>query len=207
MRRLADKGGMTPPTPEPGVEHVRLWDPLLRGFHWTLAALVVTTWMLGHFGPNKMTLHFWLGYTIIALLAFRLVWGLVGPKPARFTHFLVGPGAVIGYARTMFQRRPSYWPGHNPMGGWAAAILIGLLVYQIGTGLVMDPDDYINVGPLASQVSAATRKAARGWHDTGGVLILLMVVLHVAIIAFYKYWKREDLIRPMLTGWKWVRRR
>ncbi len=189
------------------VTRIKLWDPLLRGFHWLLAALVISTWLLGKFGPNQMTLHFWLGYAIIGLLAFRLIWGLVGPEPARFTHFLAGPGKVLAYARHMFRREPSYWPGHNPMGGWAVVLLIGVLVYQLWSGLIMDPDDFINVGPLADQVSAATRKAARAWHKLGGTLVLAIVALHVGIIAFYKLWKREDLIRPMITGWKWVRRR
>ncbi|MFB2533423.1 cytochrome b/b6 domain-containing protein [Paracoccus sp. p4-l81] len=189
------------------VEHVKLWDPLLRGFHWLLASLVIITWALGKFGPNVMTLHFWFAYAIIALLVLRLIWGLVGPAPARFTHFLKGPGAVLSYARHMFRREPSYWPGHNPMGGWAVVLIVAILGYQLWTGLIMDPDDYVNVGPLASEVSAATRKAARGWHHTGANLVLAIVALHVAIIAFYKLWKREDLIRPMLTGWKWVRRR
>ena len=197
-------GGVQPPA---DAQRVRLWDPALRAFHWLLAALVITTWLLGKFGPAKMTLHFWLGYAIIALLAFRLIWGLIGPQPARFTHFLKGPGPVVGYLRHMFAREPSYWPGHNPMGGWAVVLLLGLLVWQVGTGLVVDPDDFINVGPLADQVSAATRKAARGWHNLGATLLLVMVVVHVGIIAFYKLWKREDLVRPMLTGWKWVRRR
>ena len=203
---MAGQGGAQPPHLPADVERVKLWDPVLRSFHWLLAGLVVTSWLLGKFGPNVMTLHFWSGYAIIGLLAFRLVWGLIGPPPARFTHFLAGPASVIGYMRHLFDRRPSYWPGHNPMGAWSVVILLGLLAYQIGTGLVMDPDDYINVGPLASEVSAATRKAARGWHHTGAALILVMAALRVGVTSFYPFWKREDLVRPMLPGWKGVRR-
>lgn len=191
----------------PDVQRVRLWDPALRLFHWVLAILVVANWLLGQFGPSVMTLHFTLGYAIAGLLVFRLVWGIVGPAPARFTSFVRGPRAVFGYARGMFHRQPSYWSGHNPLGALSVVALIVVLAVQVGTGLISDPDDFINVGPLASEVSSATSRAAVGWHHLGATLILLLVVLHVAVILFYRIWKREDLVRPMLTGWKLVRRR
>ena len=73
---------------------VRLWDPLLRIYHWLLAFCVIAAWLLGQFGPANMWLHFWFGYAVIGLLVFRLVWGLVGPEPARFSHFITGPGKV-----------------------------------------------------------------------------------------------------------------
>ena len=81
-----------------------------------------------------------------------------------------------------------------------------LLAAQATSGLFIDPDDYINVGPLADTVSSATRKSMRSWHQTGATLILILVVLHVGVILFYRFWKREDLVRPMITGWKMVRR-
>ncbi|MFC3570867.1 cytochrome b/b6 domain-containing protein [Paracoccus sp. TOH] len=187
------------------VQEVRLWDPLLRGFHWLLAFFVILGWCLGQFGPAKMTLHFWCGYVVAGLLVFRLVWGLVGPAPARFSHFLRGPGAVAGYVRGLFLREPSYWPGHNPLGALAVIALLALLAAQVSSGLISDPDDYINVGPLASYVSSATRTRAVGWHELGASLILVLALLHVAVILFYRFWKREDLVRPMITGRKQVR--
>lgn len=196
-----DAPGALPPV------RTRIWDPLLRSFHWLLAAAVITTWLLAKVGPAKMTLHFWLGYFILGLLAFRLVWGFVGPPEARFAHFLRGPGAVTRYARHMFSREPSYWPGHNPLGALSVIAMLGLLAAQATSGLFIDADDYINVGPLASSVSSATRKAMLSWHHIGGTLILLLVLLHVGIILFYRFWKGEDLIRPMVNGWKEVRRR
>lgn len=188
-------------------QKVKLWDPLLRGFHWLLAAAVITAWLLGKFGPLNMTLHFWAGYFVIGLLAFRLIWGFVGPAPARFSHFIRGPGAVSDYTRHLFSREPSYWPGHNPLGALSVIALLAVLAAQVSTGLISDPDDFINVGPLASYVSSATRTKAVAWHHLGAAVILILVVLHVAVILFYRVWKREDLVRPMITGWKWVRRR
>lgn len=183
----------------------RIWDPLLRGFHWLLAFFVILGWCLGQFGPNKMTLHFWCGYVVAGLLIFRLVWGFVGPPPARFSHFLRGPSAIAGYMRGMFLREPSYWPGHNPLGALSVIAMLAVLAAQVSSGLISDPDDYINIGPLASYVSSSTRSKAVGWHELGGTLILILVLLHIGIILFYRYWKREDLVRPMITGKKPVR--
>ena len=188
-------------------ERVRIWDPLLRGFHWLLAVLVITTWCLGQFGPANMWLHFWLGYAIIGLVAFRLIWGFIGPAPARFVNFIRGPGAVLDYARHTFHRRPSYWPGHSPMGALSVVAMLAVLIGQVATGLISDPDDYINIGPLASEVSRSTSRKAVGWHHLGATLILILVLLHVAVILFYRFWKREDLVHAMITGWKWVIRR
>lgn len=190
------------PTAGRGPQRVRVWDPALRAFHWLLAGLVTANWLLGQFGPSKMTLHFWFGYAIIALLVFRLVWGLIGPREARFVTFIRGPGAVMDYARGFFRRSPSNWVGHNPMGALSVVAMLVVLSVQVVTGLISDPDDFINVGPLAGEVSRATSKAAVGWHELGGTIILILVLLHVATILWYRFWKREDLVRPMLTGWK-----
>ncbi|KGJ05399.1 cytochrome B [Paracoccus halophilus] len=189
------------------IDEVRLWDPLLRAFHWLLVLFVVTSWLLGKFGPDQMTLHFWSGYVVAGLLIFRLVWGFVGPPPARFSHFIRGPGAIAGYMRGMFLRQPSYWPGHNPLGALSVIAMLAALAAQITTGLISDPDDYINVGPLASYVSSATRSKAVGWHGLGSTLILLLVLIHVAVILFYRFWKHENLVKPMITGKKLIRRR
>ncbi len=188
-------------------QRVKIWDPALRIFHWLLAVLVITTFLLGKFGPNVMKLHFWLGYAIIGLLVFRVIWGFVGPPSARFSHFLRGPGAVMRYAKGMWRREPSHWPGHNPLGALAVIAMLAVLIWQVGSGLILDPDDYINVGPLADQVSSQTARGRVGWHHRGANLILILVLMHIAIIAFYRIWKNEDLVRPMINGWKWVRRR
>lgn len=186
---------------------VRVWDPALRLFHWLLATLVILNWLLGQFGPDVMTLHFWFGYTILALLVFRLIWGFVGPEPARFSSFIRGPGAIIAYLRHIGSRSPSHWPGHNPLGALSVVAMIAALLFQVGTGLISDPEDFINVGPLADKVASTTAVKAVGWHNLGALVILLLVLMHVAVILFYRIWKNEDLVRPMITGWKWVRRR
>lgn len=188
-----------------GVKRVKLWDIGLRLFHWALAICVCASWYLGQFGPNIMTLHFYVGYTVIALLVFRVVWGLVGPPPARFSHFIYGPVTTARYVATLRDRKPSYWPGHNPVGALSVFALLAALIAQVSTGLFADPDDYINVGPLADMVSSETNRTATWVHNRVKWLILALVVLHIAAIVFYKRYKGENLVTPMITGWKLVR--
>ncbi|MGC9369536.1 MAG: cytochrome b/b6 domain-containing protein [Paracoccaceae bacterium] len=189
-----------------GIETIRLWDPALRLFHWALVVCVVAAWLLGRFGPSIMTLHFYFGYAVLALLAFRVIWGLFGPTAARFSHFLYGPGTTLRYMARIGRREPSYWPGHNPVGALSVFVLLAVLIAQALTGLFADPDDFINVGPLADSVSRDTALAAAGWHYRLSLAVLALVVLHVSAVAFYRLWKREDLVRPMITGRKAVRR-
>lgn len=189
-----------------GVEEIRLWDPALRLFHWALVVCVVTAWGLGQFGPSIMTLHFYFGYAVAALLAFRVIWGLFGPASARFSHFLYGPGATLRYAAQIGRRAPSYWPGHSPLGALSVFALLAVLMAQVGTGLYADPDDFINVGPLADTISREAAIRSAGWHHRLSLVVLLLVLLHLAAILFYRLWKRENLVRPMITGRKAVRR-
>ena len=190
--------------PDP-IREIRIWDPLLRGFHWLLALSVTAAWLLGKFGPASMVLHFWCGYVVAGLLVFRLVWGFVGPETARFSHFLRGPRPIMSYLRGFFLREPSHWPGHNPLGALSVIAMLAVLAAQVTSGLFADPEDFLNVGPLAPYVSAATRSKAVGWHNLGASLVLILVALHLAMILYYRLWKREDLVRPMLTGRKLVR--
>ena len=186
--------------PTPSAEQI--WDPVVRIFHWALVIAFVVTFGLGKFGPDQMTLHFYGGYTIAALVVLRVIWGFVGPRNARFTNFVKGPGAVLAYARTLPKRAPSHSRGHNPVG---ALFVVGILIVlglQVMTGLLADPEDYINVGPLAKYVSIETARKALALHEPLGMIALIGVVAHIAAIGFYKRWKGENLVTPMITGRK-----
>jgi cytochrome b len=177
-----------------------IWDPLLRIFHWSLVVVFTTSFILGKFGPADMALHFISGYLMAGLITFRWVWGLIGPQTARFSSFLRGPSAIIGYARHLGERRPSGTIGHNPLGALFVIAILVLLSLQVVTGLLADPEDYLNVGPLAGYVSTDISRKALSLHHTLTPILLALVAVHIAAIAFYKIWKREDLVRPMLTG-------
>lgn len=186
---------------------IKVWDPALRVCHWLLAVFVIANWLLGQFGPNIMTLHFYFGYAITALLIFRVIWGFIGPESARFSNLFHTPGTMLAYFRRIGKREPSHWHGHNPLGALSVIAMLAVLFWQVGTGLITDPEDFVNVGPLAGWVSSDTATSADGWHALGANLILIVVLLHIAAILFYRIWKNEDLIKPMITGWKWVRGR
>ena len=92
----------------------KIWDVPTRIFHWALVLAVGAGWILGKYGPFIKTYHFYLGYAVIALLVFRLLWGFIGAKPSRFSNFIYGPRAILGYMAHMFQRRPSHFQsGHS----------------------------------------------------------------------------------------------
>lgn len=186
-------------------ERAKIWDMPTRIFHWTLAVAVCTGWYLGKFGPFLKTWHIYCGYTIATLIVFRVIWGVFGSHPSRFLSFIYGPRAFIAYTRRLFRREPSHWPGHNPMGGWAVIAMLSLLAAQVSTGLFAD-DDIANAGPLAAYAGPHLRGTLTGLHILLSKFVLAIVAVHVGIILFYWLWKRENLVLPMITGWKRVKR-
>lgn len=183
---------------------VALWDPVVRLFHWALVLAFFAVWFLGKFGPDQMTLHFYAGYAVGGLVVVRLIWGFVGSRPARFTSFVRGPKAVLGYARHLPARRPSNTLGHNAVGALFVVGILAVLAVQVATGLIGDPEDYVNTGPLADYVAIETSRSALALHELLGNLAMIMVLVHVAAIGFYRRWKGEDLVTPMITGKKTV---
>jgi cytochrome b len=179
---------------------IRVWDLPTRLFHWLLALCVLGAVGSAWVGGNAMVWHFRLGYCVLGLLGFRLVWGLVGGRWSRFASFLYAPATVLRYLRG--ERRPGEHldVGHNPLGAFSVFALLGLLALQVGTGLVAD-DEIANVGPLNRFVESSTAASATSWHRTGGQwLIVALVALHVAAIVYYLVRKRQNLVKPMLSG-------
>lgn len=178
-----------------------VWDPVVRILHWALVIAFATSWGLGKFGPNIMTLHFYSGYILAGIVVLRLLWGLFGTKTARFATFVKGPGKVISYARTLPSPTPSCSYGHNPVGAIFVVGVLLVLTMQVMSGLLADPEDYINVGPLAQYVSSDVARKALSLHEPLSTLLLLMVLGHVAAIFWYKKRKGENLVKPMITGY------
>lgn len=177
---------------------VRLWDLPLRLFHWGLVAAVTTAVVTGRTGGDWMKVHGWAGFTIVGLLAFRVVWGFIGPAPARFASFAPTPGRIAAYLRGRWQGL-----GHNPLGALAVFALLGLLAVQAGTGLFAN-DDIAFTGPFAAQVAEALSSRLTGWHHRAADALLWLIGLHLAAMVFYAVLKRTNLVGPMLTGWKSV---
>jgi cytochrome b len=178
--------------------HVRVWDLPTRLFHWTLVACVVGLLVTGTIGGALMDWHARLGYAVLALLLFRIVWGFVGGHWSRFSSFIRSPGSVLAYLRG--QPHPDHLVGHNPMGAWSVLAMLVFLLVQVGTGLIGD-DEIAFTGPLNRFVSSANGLAATAYHkNIGKWMIIALVVLHVAAVLFYLWKKRENLILPMLHG-------
>ncbi len=177
-------------------EAVKVWDLPTRIFHWTLAVLVVAMWWTGE--EREIALHTRIGTVLVGLLLFRLLWGFFGSETARFSHFLKGPAAVLAYVRG---ERPVL-VGHNPLGGWAIALMLALLVCQAGLGLIAHDVDGLESGPLSHLVSYDTADWARVWHNRLINAILGLVALHIGAILVYFLVLDRDLIVPMISGRK-----
>jgi cytochrome b len=187
-------------TMETGAKSVRVWDLPTRVFHWLLAATVVCSVASAKIGGNAMVWHFRFGYLICTLLAFRIVWGLVGGRWSRFASFVYAPATLLRYLRGAARPGEHLDVGHSPIGALSVFALLALLAAQMGTGLFAD-DEIANAGPLTSLVSNATVSLATGWHKKlGQALVITLALLHVAAVLFYRFKRRRDLITPMLTG-------
>lgn len=187
------------PAPTEALRTVRVWDLPTRLFHWVLALAVVGSVVTAKIGGNATVWHFRLGYLVLGLLLFRLVWGVVGGHWSRFATFVRGPGTVLRYLRGQARPGEHLDVGHNPLGAGSVIALLTILCVQVGTGLIAD-DEIASVGPLNRFVDTATGLAATGWHKTGGQWIIVgLVVLHIAAIVFYKV-KGKDLVGPMVRG-------
>ena len=177
---------------------ITLWDLPTRIFHWTLLACVAGAFATGLTGGGLMDWHGRLGYVVAGLLAFRLVWGLVGATHSRFLTFLPSPSSVIAYLRGRWNG-----VGHNPLGAFSVFGMLAVLLFQVGTGLFAN-DDIAFTGPYNILVSKDFETLATSLHKTNVWLIGLLVATHIGAIAFYKLVKKDDLIRPMLDGRKSV---
>ncbi|MBS0428140.1 MAG: cytochrome b/b6 domain-containing protein [Proteobacteria bacterium] len=175
---------------------VRVWDLPTRLFHWALAAAVIGLVFTAKTGA--MDWHFRLGYTVMALLVFRLAWGFVGGRWSRFSSFVYAPVSVLAYLRG--RAHPDHLVGHNPLGAASVFALLAVLLLQVATGLVSD-DAITFTGPLAAMVPGSWSSAGSSWHKGPGQwLLIALTALHVVAVLFYVAVKRVRMVRPMLSG-------
>ena len=184
-------------------ESVRIWDLPTRLFHWALVVLIAMQYATGEFHLLDMRWHFWFGYATLALIAFRVLWGLFGSQTSRFAGFVRAPRVVLAYVKEQFSTNPQHSIGHNPLGGWSVLILLTCIAVQIATGLFAS-DDIDTDGPLVDLVSRRTVKLMTRWHDWNQNLLLLLIALHVIAVLMHLLLRRDDLIVPMITGRKRV---
>ena len=173
---------------------MRIWDAPTRLFHWLLVVLIAAAWWTAE--EEMLTWHYRIGFAILGLLVFRIVWGFIGSSTARFAGFVRGPRAILAYLRGTGPAAV----GHNPLGALSVLALLGLTSIVVALGLFATDDDGIDPGPLSHLVSYDVAEAAQELHEDGFDLLLVLVGLHVAAILYYALVKRHNLVGPMLTG-------
>ncbi|HKI65233.1 MAG TPA: cytochrome b/b6 domain-containing protein [Burkholderiales bacterium] len=166
---------------------ILVWDVPTRAFHWLLALSFLGAFLTAE-SERQRDVHVALGYAMLGLVAFRLVWGLVGTRYARFRSFAFGPKRLAAYLKSLLTLRPQHYLGHNPAGSWAIYALLALTVLSGATGYAT----YNDIGG--------------GWleelHEGVANTLLAVVIVHVAGVLVSSLLHRENLVRSMLTGYK-----
>lgn len=177
---------------------IRIWDLPTRIFHWLLATCVIALVITGSVGGNWMNWHLRLGYAVLTLLLFRLVWGFLGGHWSRFSSFIYAPSSLLAYLKG--QARPEHSAGHTPLGAMSVFALLLILGAQVGTGLMSD-DEISVFGPLVRFVSGDTVALATSYHkNVGKFIVFALVALHVLAIVYYHLVRKQRLVPPMIVG-------
>ena len=180
---------------------VRVWDPLVRVSHWTLAAAFLTAYLVE---DDWLALHVLAGYTVLGLVLFRLVWGAIGTRHARFTDFVRSPATVLAYMKDALAIRARRYLGHNPAGGAMVIALLASLTFTSVSGLALYAHGEFS-GPLAGLMQGAPGwlgNALEETHEFFANFTLLLVLLHLAGVALASLQHGENLVRSMVTGRK-----
>ncbi len=206
-------------------ESIKVWDPLVRIFHWSLVLFFAVAYISGE--SDLDTVHAWAGYIIAGLITFRLIWGIIGTKHARFSGFVYRPAVIKQYLKSLLSRHPKHYIGHNPAGGAMVIIMLLMLIVLSWTGLLTYAAE--GKGPLAdgSPITISSAYADDDWgdwknwgdsdrkhkgddfwediHELTANLMLLLIALHLGGVLISSLLHGENLPRAMITGRKKLR--
>ena len=174
---------------------IRIWDLPIRLFHWLLVFCIAGSFITINLGDELIQWHAYFGYSILTLLIFRIIWGFVGSTHARFASFVPSKKAILAYLSGTSPRVL----GHNPIGALSIFVLLFVLSIQVITGLFVN-DEVSFQGPLAKYVSSSLSSFLSVIHQGNQVVIYILITIHIAAIWYYKKFKGEDLIKPMING-------
>ena len=183
----------------PDPVEVRIWDPLLRIFHWSLAVGFGVAYLTE---DDLLSVHVWAGYLILGLILFRLLWGFLGPRPARWTDFVRAPAEIAAYLGDVVRFRAGRYLGHNPAGGvMVVALLLSLTATGL-SGLALYGGQELSgpLAPLMTDLPGAWAHALEDIHEVLANLTLGLVVLHLAGVLLASLQHHENLVRAMITG-------
>ena len=182
-------------------ELLHVWDPLLRLFHWSLAGSFVVAFVTE---DDLLGLHVWAGYAILGLIFVRVLWGLVGPRYARWSNFIRPPGEILAYLKQVVRFRAPRYIGHNPAGGAMVVALLVSLVLTCASGVAVYGAQELS-GPLAGVVIGLPEQwghLLEEVHEVLASLTLVLVFLHLMGVLFASVEHRENLVWAMITGLK-----
>lgn len=185
----------------------KVWDPVVRLFHWTTLVLFCAAYASAELGQNEI--HLVVGYILAAVLVGRIVWGFVGSQYARFINFLYGPVATLRYAQSLIDGQPEHYPGHNPLGAAMVFALLGLLSLLVVTGLILTAALEFE-GPLLFLnrfIDDATAYRILGVHHLAVNVVLACVFFHVLGVGLASWQHHENLVLAMITGKKPIQSR
>jgi cytochrome b len=177
-----------------------IWDIPTRIFHWAIAITLGYSWYSMDVEYN-LDHHFLSGFIALGLILFRIIWGIVGSRYARYGSFVYKPSEFFAYLKGFFKRDGGKYAGHNPMGALSVFALLIVILVQTGTGMFAD-DEYYYFAPLNDYVSGSTAGRITEFHGTNAKIMLGIVILHIVAILFYRLYKKEKLVLAMITGKK-----
>lgn len=195
----AQEAGIEAAEADKVMRKVLVWDAPTRLFHWLTAVLVLLAYATERL--NWMDWHARVGYALLALVLFRLLWGFFGSETARFADFLASPQAAARHLAHLFRREPDRQVGHNPAGGWMVLLLLVLLLSETLTGIYIN-NDVADVGLFSELVPAPVANFITALHEVFWQALLAAVALHLLAVLVYWAAKRQNLVLPMITGCK-----
>lgn len=175
-----------------------VWDLPLRIFHWLFGLSIIAAWIA--IENQQEQLHMYLGYFIIGLLIFRLVWGFAGTRHSQFHHFFPTPGKIKNYLGALLKGNGQETVGHNPLGSLMVFLMFALVAFQAATGLFLEGEMWS--GPYEHTVSQDTEETLNSLHHTNFSIIQILIVLHILAVLGYLFVKKQNLIIPMINGKK-----
>lgn len=175
-----------------------MWDLPVRLTHWLLVICVAGSWLTQQAGIEWFAWHRRLGYTSLVLVVFRIAWGFLGTRHARFATFVAGPRAIVAYLRGAARDETV---GHNPLGALGVVAMLALLLLQAATGLFAN-DEIATAGPFYGWVSQETSNRITALHHANFDWLLALIALHVGAVAWHVRVRRSPLVRAMITGCK-----
>ena len=183
------------------IKKIFVWDLPVRLFHWLLVTSIFAAWYTSDGERGLIDIHLKIGYFILGLIIFRIIWGVLGTKYAKFSQFIPNKTALINYIKDFKQTKESNSVGHNPLGGLMVIFMLMLLLSQAISGLFMN-DDVFTTGPYFDSVDGATQKIMSFIHSNAFDVIIVFSALHIGAIFYYLFAKKINLIIPMFTGYK-----